>query len=305
MKTNASLLPRKTILIALVLLAALGVGIPQQMKLNQELRALAEARGERIDLDARVAAATAALAGVREELRAEKGSRKQVMGAVAEAEQAMVKVSPESRWAVAPANLPDWNAESPYVWLRKEMLPKLPVEVFTKNGELQPEVAMVLAASGSQQGALNAKLTRLLGDFHELQVAKAQRIDEHPPGIAGEEGIKVTVRVEPLREEGGRLKQEFEAALSDELGAQRADMLTQTAESWLDSQFSQFGMEPMIISMIRHPDGSLNVSIKSGGSSMFTSGRRSIEQNIPAHLLPMFAEVLEQKDSASASQPVK
>src|SRR5437763_353838 len=79
-----------------------------------------------------------------------------------------------------------------------------------------------------------------LHEHRAMQVPHSDRTDEHLRGIAGD-GTKMTIRINPMPEEGARLKQEFEAALRNELGEQRADLVMKLSEGWLDSQFSRFG----------------------------------------------------------------
>jgi len=295
---------RKTTLILLVLLAALALWIPQRHRLAQVRLALAEAEARRARLDGRIAAATAALESTRRQLHEQYVNHAATVAATAKVEQELARVDPGSQWVVPPSASPDWNAGSPYVWLRKEILPYLAVKVFTDDGELRPEVASVLTANAQQQRALNTAPPRLLAEYRALEVANAERTDEHLPGIAGE-GPKMTIRINPMPEEGARLKQEFEAALRNELGEQRADLLMKLSEGWLDSQFSRFGQVPKTISVIRHPDGTFNVSIQSGHSSTSVGGVPGIENHIPPHLLPLFSDVLNPADVANPTEPTR
>ena len=288
---------RKTTLVLLVLLAAFAVWIPQRHRLAQARLALVEAEMHRVKLDDRIAAATAALEFTRRQLHEEHARRAETLAAVAKVERELARVDPESQWVAPPASSPDWNAESPYVWLRKDMLPKLGVKVFTDNGGLRPEIASVLTASHEQQRALNTALPRLLAEYRALEVANAERTDEHLTGIEGE-GPKVTIRIKPMPEEGAQLKQQFEAALRDELGAQRSELLMQLSESWLNQQLNHFGAEPTTISAMRDPNGRYSISIKSGGSWWTHRGVPRIDDHIPPHLLPLFSDILSPTDSA-------
>ena len=297
MKDSVSVPGRKTTLVLLVLLAALALWIPQQSRLVQARLAVEEAEAQRVKLDERTAAATAALESSRQELRAQESNRAEVLAAVAKGEEELARVDPESRWLAPPATLPDWRAESPYVWLRKEILPTLPVQVFTQSVELRGDVASVLNANEEQQRALNTALPRLLAEYRSLEVANAERTDEHLPGIEGE-GPKVTVRIKPMPEEGARLKQQFETALRNELGEQRSDLVMKLSEGWLNEQLNHFGAEPNTISAMRHPNGTYSISVKSGGNWWTHRGVSSIADHIPPHLLPLFTNL------ANADDPV-
>ncbi len=266
----------------------------QQARLNRLRSALAQTHSQQLRLGERTDALMAELGSAHAELLAAKASRTRADADVAALEQQLAKIDPEIRWALPPTTLPDWNAESPYVWLRKDMLPRLPVSVFTDTGEINSEVALVLTADAKQQQRLNATLARLLSDYRALETAQAHRTEDHLPGIAGQDGLKTTVQVDPMPEQGAQVRKQFESALRDELGRQRADLLLQTGEAWLESEFSSSGTEPKTISVIRHPNGSYNISIKSGGSWLSTGGPAQVVTNqIPARFLPLFSDVLE------------
>ena len=304
MKASASMRVRKTTLILVVLLAALALWIRQRHRLAQVRLALAETGARRARLDGRIAAATASLESTRRLLHEQHVNHAATVAAAAKVEQELARVDPGSQWVVPPSASPDWNAGSPYVWLRKEILPYLGVKVFTDDGELRPEVASVLTANAQQQRALNTAAPRLLAEYRALEVANAERTDEHLPGTAGD-GPKMTIRIKPMPEEGARLKQEFETALRSELGGQRADLVMKLSEGWLASQFSQFGQVPKTISVIRHPDGTFNASIQSGHSSTSVGGTTTIDKYIPPHLLPLFSDMLSPTDSADPTGPAE
>ena len=278
MKASAKTLPRKTTVILLVGLAALVVWIPQQRKLAQARLAVEEAKGQRVKLEERVATATAELESVRRELRGQQSNRTETLAAVAKAEQELARVDPEGLWLALPPALPDWNADAPYVWLRKEMLPKLRVSVFTDDGELGGDIAEVLTLTESQQRSVSATLPSLLAD-------------ESVSG-AGKDGPKVTVRIKPLPEEGAWLKQQVELALRTNLGEQRGALLLELSSDWLNSQFSHFGTAPKTISVARGPNGGYSIEIHDWNSQQFTTGVPRIDPYIPAHLLPLFSDVL-------------
>ncbi len=294
-KTESAMSKRlfKIILILLILSAATAVWIPHQRHLTEAHAALAETNAQRLKLEERINAATAELESARRELQTQNSNRKQTRSAIARAEAALSKVAPESRWVAAPSTLPNWINGSPYVWLRKDILPKLPVQAFNENGAVNADVAAVLTLNEKQTIALNATLTNLLAEYHAIETAKAEKTDDDLPGIAGQKGEKLTIRVQPQPEDGKRFMQQFETALRDEIGAQRADLLLQTSETWLDQQFSQSGAKPKTISLLRHPDGSYNLSIKSGSSWFSTGGPwKIIQGQIPAHLRDLFNDLV-------------
>jgi len=208
------------------------------------------------------------------------------------------EAQPGSRWAEPPAVWPDWNPASPYVWIRKETIPHLPVEPFGSEGTLRPEVASVLGVNEAQQDALNRTLSRLMTEYHSIEASQAERTDKHLDGIVGD-GPKVTVQIQPSAD-SQRFKDQFQAALTESLGEQRSQLLSQTAEFWMNSEFG-IGAEPKTISVIRHPDGSYNISVRSGSNWMSVGGPSTLESYVPAHLMPLFSDVLPQpKDGAPA-----
>jgi hypothetical protein len=298
MKSSAAMRTRKTTLILLISLAALTMWIPQQSRLAQVRLAVEEAEAQRVKLVERIATATAALDTARQELRAQQADRAETLAAAAKAEQELARVDPESRWVAPPATLPDWSAESPYVWLRKEILPMLPVQVFTERGELRGDFATVLAANEGQQRALNTELPRLLAQYRSLEVANVERTDEHLSGIEGD-GPKMTIRIKPMPEEGARLKQQLETVLRNELGPQRADLVMKLSEGWLNEQLNHFGAGSTTLSAMRHPNGTYSISVKSGGNWWTHGGVSRMEDHIPPHLLPLFNDVVSQAEPAA------
>lgn len=293
----------KLTLIALVFLVALVVWIPRQLSLQLSRQTLAGARSRMTELEQRLAAADAMLASARDKLRQEGLARDRVLAAVASAELALRQVDPDRQWIAPPPILPEWNPESPYVWIRKEIAPRLPIEAFSKDATLHPGVAMVLAIDSSAERRLNGELRRILRSYQEQELANAELVDEPLPGIGIRDGPTVTVRVQPLPEEGAGVKQEFEAALRSELGEQRAELLWQSAKSWLDSQFSHFGTEPKVISAVRHPNGTHNIAFKTGDNWLSVGGVLSLEEYVPGHLLPLFSNWEDESAPATEHPP--
>lgn len=299
----ATIRPAKTALIVLIAAIASGVWVPRQVRLVQARRWIDDAKSQKNISQDRLSSANTALESAQRELRAANARNDEIFAAIAKAEQLLATKDPEARWAAPPAMLPEWNSDSPYVWLRKDLVTRLPVSPFNEDGELQPEVGYVLVIDPAVQRALNKRLKQLLQDYRALEVAKAERIDEHLPGIAGAKGEKLTIRVQPRPEDGARIKQQFEAALLDALGEQRAGLLKKAGSTWLNSEFAQFGAEPKIISVVRHSADSFNVSIKTGGSWISTGGPASATLiQIPVHLRPLFSELFDRADTAGAAR---
>jgi hypothetical protein len=284
---------RKRTVILLVAAGTLGLWVPQQINLSKTRAAVAEARNQLNALDEQIAQAQDALEAERLASQIQRTERGRIVMDLAKAKRDLEKSDPDSRWINPPLDSPEWNPESPYVWLRKEMMARLPVSPFAENGELQREIAYVMTIDAATQRKLNGQLKRILDEYRTLEAAKAERLEEHLPGISGEDGDKLTVRVQPLPEEGARLKLRFESALIEALGEQRTGLLLQTGDHWIDSNFAQFGSEPKTISVLRKPNGTYNVSIGTGGRSWMNTGGPPADiarYHIPPNLRPMFAE---------------
>ena len=286
---------RKTVLVSLIFLGAISLWVPRQLRLAEARETLAKTSSQKISCDERMTYAVAELEKSQRELAAETARRIQAQSDVAKVEQALAKVDPDSFWSQPPASLPEWNVDSPFIWLRKEVLPTLPISAFTKEGTLNESVAVVLALDETQKKELNAALEKTLADYHALETAKAERVKEHLPGIGSEEGDKVTICVSPLLKEGKQFKETFIAALRNGLGEQRSELLVQGAGSFLDTEFSSEGDKPKTITVVRHKNGTYSIATKSGGNWFNTSGFTNIDYYVPSHLLPLFKDVMKTK----------
>lgn len=279
----------KPILIASLLLAAFVLWMHGQWRLRIIQEALAEARVRETDLQQQVHAAKARAEGLREELRRRSHQRDQAQIAAAKAERQLAQAVPDSNWVEPPTALPEWNPASPYVWLRKDIVPRLSVPAFNDHGEILPEVAAVLNTGPGTRVRLNERLKELLRQYQELELAAAELLEQPLPGL-GSPGPSITVRLQ-VPEEAARLKQAFESELRQELGDQRADLLLQTASGWINSKFGSLGEEAKTISVARHDNGTYNIAVKFAGSWMSVGGVRELTDYVPSHLLPLFHDL--------------
>jgi hypothetical protein len=62
-------------------------------------------------------------------------------------------------------------------------------------------------------------------------------VQEHLPEIAREKGPKLTLRIDPTQETSNGLRNEFEATLAEQLGAQRMGLLKDSVERGLSGLF--------------------------------------------------------------------
>lgn len=281
--------------VLLVFAVAAVFGFRQQAQWRRLRQREAQLRDEFAALQAQRSAAEAEAATRRRELAEQGESRAAETARLAKLLHQDEGATAETLWSEPPARVPDWNPASPYVWLRKESLSGFPVRVFDDTGRLGAEVASVLVVSPETVRRLNDRLSGLLEDLHAAELANAKPSDEHLPDIAKGSGRKLTVRISPLPEEGARLRQEFEAALREHLGAGRAELVLRPAGHWLDSQFNQTDSEPRILSVARQDDGTYHIAIKAGFGFISVGGQKDLTGYVPAHLRPLFAPLTDPK----------
>jgi hypothetical protein len=286
---------RKSTLVFVILAVALVVGARRQWQLQQWRQRAATIVAQTQEQEARLAGRRAELATLREKIAAEKRRATAAVTEVARAKHELATVDPASRWTEPPTAMPAWDAAAPYVWLRKDLLPRFGLRMFADGQGLLPAAASVLAVDDATRQALNTQINQLTADYQALEASRAKLVDQALPGTQGD-GLTVTVQIPAMPEEGAQVKAQFEAVLNAELGYQRAGLVLQSAESWLASEFSDFGAEVKTISVQRHPAGEINISIKSG-MSWFSTGMPAghpewAERYIPAHLRAFFKEVL-------------
>jgi hypothetical protein len=288
---------KKSAFVLLIFLAALALWIPSRWKLLDTRRALLQSEARLAQLRGRLAADEATLDLARRARDTQNKARAQALAAVSQSQEAAAKLDPESRWANPPASLPDWNSQSPYIWVPKDFLPRLQPLVFEKYGGMTREAASVLALDDPARRALDNQLRQALADYHALQVSNAQTSDQSLPD-ANADGPVVTVQIPAMPEEGTAFLDQIQQILQQNLGAQRAGLVTNAAADWLDNLS---GQRPTVVSVTRHPDGNWGVCIRSAnGSQTSSSGIPSsyAATMLPDYLLPLFADILPPPDDA-------
>jgi hypothetical protein len=290
--------PRLVIILISLVLASI-IALRNQSGISAKRAQIAQCQAKLEALKAESATLREELAAIQVRLQKESAARNATVTSLAAEVRKRSEVDPESLWANPPSALPDWDNESPYVWLSKEILPSLPIVAFSKDGELDPTVAAMLTLSPSETRELNHKLRTTLEKYRALESAGAEISTNHLPGIQSFPGEKLTIVVNPLPDEGDRLKEEFSSAIKSHLGEQRSGLALHLARYWLSEQFSHQGAEPKTISAVRHGDGRFNLSIQTAGSSMSTGGHLNFEDYVPAHLLPYFT-AFQEADKAPA-----
>ncbi len=279
-------LQKRALILFLATLAAVAV-LVQSLNLRQLRQSVARAENQKGTADAHLIRAAKAVEDARALLKQQESDWQRAQAESAAAENRLLLQNPESRWALPPRTWPEWDPASPYVWLRKELLPLFSVPAFDKDGSLTAETAAFLAVDKDARDGLNQRMKQVLAQYRELETRHAEVIPEPLPGMP-QDGSAVTVQVRPLREEGERLKKAFESQLRDGLGEQRGELLLQSAKEWLDSTFGAASDLPVIISAVRDTDNTFRVSIRSGTSWISVGGTPGLASYIPAHLLPFF-----------------
>lgn len=193
-------------------------------------------------------------------------------------------VAPESASAVPPAELPAWDPDSPYVWLEKSLLPRLHFNGFLPDGSLDPNIAKVLTLEEADQRKLGESLKRIVAEHRREETSHVRVVEEHLPDVANKEGPKFTLRIEPMTEISTRLRAEFEAALVQHLGEQRAQFLKDASTGWLSTLFQESQTEPGTVSFVLLPNGQYSMARRNGTGTMSATGSGDFRVYIPEHL---------------------
>lgn len=263
---------------------------PRQWSLHQRQQALESALGREAEIARAIADQRAQIISRRQELEQTRAQGEKTKADIAFAEKELTRTNPDSLWTVPPKEWPDWNASGPYVWLRKDMLPKLNIHPFTQSGTLVDGVADVLTIPPQKLTELNDKLSALTTQAQEYQVSKAERVLTAEDGTPFDATRKVVVRVNPMSEEGARLSDEFNATLVSALGQQRANLLTESNPSWLEDNFKNPGQ---ILNVEVEPDNTLRITTQqlNGMTSSVCSyggGGQSIETSLRNNIPPQY-----------------
>jgi hypothetical protein len=299
------LLYRKSLLALGILTVGVLIVTPRQIALSHARQALDKTRAGCADASRQITNLTKELEARRRDIAEQVELRDRARVAAARAESQLATANPDAFWSQPPAHWPDWNINSPYVWLRKEILSQLRVECFSQNGQLRSEIAQVMTIPKDRLDTLNADLNKLVADYAAAEAAKARRVLD--TNQSGERTL--TIQIDSMADEGQRLADEFGAALLKTVGSQRADFLMESAKALLTRRFSELGKQSRTISVTVKADGSRLIATKySGWLGMSSIGlpatipidSASDYASIPAHLLPLFNELW---DSPSADAP--
>lgn len=295
-------------LAALILGAGLGLWASRQAAINRARHALADALAEQAALQARFAAAQRAIESARSDLTEQRSRRDGQLADADRLRKELANATPESQWAEPPPDWPRWESASPYVWLRKEMLTKLPLARFNKDGGLSEDAAKVLDLNSNRLGPLNASLREIVAAFGANQLARIEKENGPPDAPNGDRTL--TIKVPPLSQDGAGFEQQFETALQNELGAERAELLIKANQSWIESQFSQGGASTSACSysLTLHTNGLFDLNSADGhGSSSFAGAvnQSAVQKSVPPYLIPSFGDLLQSPASAATQDPAQ
>lgn len=295
-------LSRRGILL-LICGTALVLGLRQTAQQWRLRQSLAELGQRRLQFEARIAEQSAELAAVNARLREQNAERDRRLGQIPPLRQEITARDPDSPWAEPPTELPEWNPESPYIWLRKDRIDALRVQPFDDDGRLDPELATSLGGTPTELERTQTALTALFADFHRREAASVETIEQAPPEIANSPGTKLTLRfnLDPAAVTDAR--SQFGTILRSHWGEQRAELLEKMSRSWLEAQFGDDAGEPKTVSVVRHPNGTYNISIQSGGRWLSMGGPPSLEGLLPAHILPYFSPLTSAPPNAPQPTP--
>ncbi|MCC6235720.1 MAG: hypothetical protein IT580_23990 [Verrucomicrobiales bacterium] len=283
-----------------VLLVVLALVSIQAWRRQQEAVALKRSLQERAHrvatAERRVQEMEAELEPVRRELEALGRLRSENLAKAADLSGWLGGEKAASEETQPPALLPAWNPDSAFVWLPKDLLSRLPTPGFQADGSLQPELAAVLSLEPERARELDRRLAGVVAGYRAEELAHTHQVEAHLPGVAEQEGAKITVRVDPVPEAARRARAQFEETLVETLGGQRAEIVLALGSPWLGEQFNNLAKEPRTVSVVRREDGSFYISMQNGNggmSSMSMSGSGGLENYIPERMRDLFAPVLE------------
>lgn len=278
----------------ILLFAALagGFGTAGHMQLKESRQALAQLRqgveaqrGEKAAVEKRVAA-------LREANRDMKIAVDFQAGQVREVLASQPPQSPV--WADPPAEWPAWEPQSPFIWVPKDVVNQLSMELFSNGGELLPAFAHTVALKPEQVQGVNREVKAIVAEYSRLERAHTYVTNSHLAGINTEAAPAITIRVDEFGPEAEQLKQRFDWALRSNLGDQRAEMAMKLGSGWIAERLSNFGTQPRTVSAQRKPGGYYYIAVQSAGG-WISMGRKSLDDFLPPHLLEFFEPLMAQE----------
>ena len=278
---------KRMMLIVTALLAG-GIILLQRFDESTQLREIsARLQGQILTASNRLASALSSVDSRRQQLASESAKSDSVTAELYEAGRLRSQASASTEWAsvTPPTNLPAWTPESPYIWLEKPLLKRMQITVFLPDGDLTPTATEFFAMETDEAKSLGQTLKRIVDEHRRQETARARVVQEHLPQIAKEEGHKFTLRIEPLAEISTNLKREFEAALAQQLGTQRVELLKRSIQPGLSDLFGRQASQVRTMSFVLLPSGLFQMAQQRGELGTFVSCCfPDIRPTVPEHL---------------------
>ena len=278
---------KRMMLIVTALLAG-GIILLQRFDESTQLREIsARLQGQILTASNRLASALSSVDSRRQQLASDSAKSDSVTAELYEAGRLRSQASASTEWAsvTPPTNLPAWTPESPYIWLEKPLLKRMQITVFLPDGDLTPTATEFFAMETDEAKSLGQTLKRIVDEHRRQETARARVVQEHLPQIAKEEGHKFTLRIEPLAEISTNLKREFEAALAQQLGTQRVELLKRSIQPGLSDLFGRQASQVRTMSFVLLPSGLFQMAQQRGELGTFVSCCfPDIRPTVPEHL---------------------
>lgn len=191
---------------------------------------------------------------------------------------AALQPGPGDPWARPPETLPEWNPASPYIWLSKEALAKLPIQPFGDQGKLDESLAEILGVEPGLAEVLNSKCHEILQrrDALETELAVAS--------FPGPSTNSMRLEVQFPADLAAELQTAFEEPFRQNLGTRRAELILELGRSWIDEQFSP--TKSVTVTLLPGDKYEIN----SSGKDIYRSwgGVHSLEGLVPPHFESRF-----------------
>lgn len=279
--------PRSLWILGLVVLALVFTRREQRAFQDRRER-LERTRLEMLNLESQIAAERASQRALQDELDATLAANGATRANLARAEAQRAASDPEFRWAIAPATLPEWTPESPYVWIEKGILTALPMEPFTTSGQLHPWLPDVLAIEPESVRNLTAILHRHLQD---LRAGEAEQVvvsqEVIGPASNGEER-PVSIHVTLPYVDSSPIRAALESDLRRELGDSRADLVLNWGQAWLAEHFGDPVQTPRTYRVTRASDGTFAIETRTARGSSSMNNIPDFTLFLPEHLRTWF-----------------
>ena len=193
--------------------------------------------------------------------------------------------------------MPKWETDSPFVWVRKDFLRELNLQVFAQDGAIRRAAAELLGVDKSTQAVINGQIQQALSNYHAIQLAKAE-VSSAPPASGQGNGPTVTVQIPAMPDQGAALTGQITQILQQNLGGQRAQLVASTAELWLNDFSST---QALLVSVTPQTDGNYHLEMQLPNGSSSTYGgipAARVQQLVPDYLLPLLADAFQQSGDA-------